>query len=368
MYPHHNTLMIPPKKYCGRGFRLIALLMVLITIVLIFGSVAINKHVINPAAWPHFAVLSGVMPALPDDGGFSRGATLRDPSTIIKSKDEFWVFYSGPGVMSYHSKDMVHWEPGPSVFDRKPYWVDQTAPGNLGDYWAPDIIHLSDRYFLYYAVSVLDKNTSAIGLATNPTLDPNDPAYKWTDLGVVVQSQESDDFNAIDPAIFHDEDGSLWLTFGSYWSGIKLVQLDPQTGKRITPDSPMTPLANNTSIEASYLYKHAGYYYLFVNWGWCLRGEDSTYTIRVGRSKNITGPYLDKDGVDMLLGGGSKFLGNKGRLIGPGHAGIIADNGKNWFSCHFEYDEARSGANTLALMPLQWRTDGWPEVDMSPIY
>src|SRR5437764_5716285 len=166
--------------------------------------------------------------------------------------------------------------------------------------------------------------TSAIGLATNPTLEPDDPAYHWTDQGLVVRTQDGDGYNAIDPSLFHDTDGSLWLTFGSFWSGIKLIQLDPVTGKRIAPDFKPAPIAYNESIEASYLCKHDNYYYLFVNWGSCCRGTNSSYNIRIGRSKTITGPYLDKAGLDMLKAGGSVFLATtNGPLFGPGHAGTL---------------------------------------------
>ena len=169
----------------------------------------------------------------------SRGVHVHDPSTIVKCGNEFWVFYTGRGVPSYHSKDLVKWESGPRVFTNAPAWTDQAVPGHRGSYfWAPDIIHLGDRYLLYYAVSTFGKKVSAIGLATNPTLDPNDPNFQWTDCGLVIQSTETNNFNTIDPAVSQDADGRLWLAFGSFWSGIKLVELDAKTGKRIAPDSP----------------------------------------------------------------------------------------------------------------------------------
>jgi arabinan endo-1,5-alpha-L-arabinosidase len=161
--------------------------------------------------------------------------------------------------------------------------------------------------------------------------------------------------------VFSDNNRTLWLSFGSYWSGIKLVQLDPKTGKRLTPDAPFSSLAYNKSIEASCLYKHDGYYYLFVNWGSCCRGVNSTYNIRVGRSRKVTGPYLDEDGVDMLKGGGTLVLSNKEPLFGPGHAGILIDDGKSWFTSDFEGDSRMGGKATLAIMPLTWKS-GWPEV------
>ena len=111
------------------------------------------------------------------------------------------------------------------------------------------------------------------------------------DLGLVCQSQAGDGFNTIDPYVMQASDGSLWLAFGSFWTGIKLVQLDPNTGKRIASDSPMYALASHDSIEAACLWERGEYYYLFVNWGLCCRGTNSTYNIRVGRSAAVTGPY-----------------------------------------------------------------------------
>lgn len=308
-------------------------------------------------------------PARPLEQSASRGIVTRDPSSIVKCKDEYWVFYTGPGVPSYHSKDLVNWERGPAVFETAPEWIAGIVPENRNlVYWAPDILKVGDRYLLYYSVSSFGKMTSAIGLATNPTLDPGDPAFHWTDQGFVVRTQEGqkgDAYNAIDPAVFHDRDGSLWLVFGSYWTGIKLIQLDPKTGLRISADSTMTSLAYNDSIEASFLCRRNDFYYLFVNWGSCCQGPRSTYNIRIGRSKAITGPYLDQAGIDLLKKGGTVFLNTtNGPLIGPGHAGTLHANGKDWFTSHFEGDIRMDGRATLAIMPLGWTTDGWPEATM----
>ena len=295
----------------------------------------------------------------------SRGIPTRDPSSIVKCNDEYWMFYSGRGVPSYHSHDLETWQPGPAVFSAAPEWIAAAVPENRGmDYWAPDVKRVGDRYLLYYAVSSMGKITSAIGLATNPTLDPRDPAFHWTDQGLVVQSRAEGDFNAIDPAVFQDGDGSLWMVFGSQWSGIKLVQLDPKTGKRLSLHSPRFGLANHAPIEASFLYKKEDYYYLFANWGSCCRGVRSTYNIRMGRSKKITGPYLSEDGTDMLKEGGSLFLESTGPLKGPGHAGILEDDGKDWFTCDFEGDVRLGGKPTLAILPFHWNPDGWPRADL----
>ena len=306
---------------------------------------------------------------LPLEESASRGITTRDPSDIVKCKNEYWVFYTGRGVPSYRSKDLVKWEPGPAVFKAAPEWIAKIVPENRNmQYWAPDIIKLGDRFLLYYSVSSFGKMTSAIGLATNPTLDPADPAYHWTDRGFVVRTQDGDGYNAIDPSVFNDSDGSLWLTFGSYWTGIKLIQLDSQTGKQMAPDSKPLAIAHNESIEASYLCRHDNFYYLFVNWGGCCAGPKSTYNIRIGRSKSVTGPYLDKAGMDMLHSGGSLFLPTtNGPLIGPGHAGILKAQGKDWFTSDFEGDLRMDGRATLAIMPLRWNADGWPEATVNDV-
>ncbi len=236
-------------------------------------------------------------------------------------------------------------------------------PGNRGaNFWAPDVSKIGDRYVLFFSASSFGRNTSAIGVMTNPTLDPADPAYHWTDRGPVVQSHEGqDNFNCIDPAAFADKDGKLWLSFGSFWSGIQLIELDPTTMKRIAPNSPIYNLAHSGAIEGSYLYRHDQHYYLFASFGYCCRGVNSTYDVRVGRADKITGPYLDKDGRDMLRGGGSIITKTDGPLIGPGQPGIFEENGKMWFSCHF-YDGTAYGLPELSIRPLTWSDDGWPMV------
>jgi arabinan endo-1,5-alpha-L-arabinosidase len=292
----------------------------------------------------------------------NRNVGVHDPSPIVKCKDQYWIFFTGPNTPSIHSSDLITWTRGPRANATPPAWVRQAVPLNRGtDFWAPDVIKVGDRYLLFFAVSSFGKNTSAIGVASNPTLDPSDANYKWTDGGIAVQSREKDDFNALDPSAMLDRDGKLWLAFGSFWSGIKLIELDPATGKRIAVDSPMYSLAHWDSIEAPYLYHHDQYYYLFVSMGLCCRGASSTYHTVVGRAKDVTGPYLDKDGQDMLLGGGSAVVETEGPMIGPGQAGIFEEEGKFWFSCHF-YDGTAGGMSKLAIRPLTWGEDGWPVV------
>jgi len=242
-----------------------------------------------------------------------------------------------------------------------PAWVKEVVPDQRGHYWAPDVIHHNGRYCLYYSVSSFGKNSSAIALATNQTLDPDDPKFKWTDEGIVVRSRRGDDFNAIDPAVIRTSSGELWMSFGSFWNGLKLMQLDRETGKRLSPVTPLHSIAHYQAIEAPYIFERDGWFHLFVNWDACCKGVNSTYNIRVGRSRAIEGPYLDKDGVDLAKGDGSLLLETDGPFIGPGHANVFEENGAYWFHCHF-YDGTRRGSPTLAIRPLQWDDQGWPEL------
>jgi arabinan endo-1,5-alpha-L-arabinosidase len=229
--------------------------------------------------------------------------------------------------------------PGPEVLARG---------GN--NTWAPDIIRSGDRYFLYYSAPATQPR-SAIGLLIGRTLDPASPDYKWEDAGPVVWSDGVEDCNAIDPGVFRDPaDGSLWLTYGSYFGYIRLVQLDPATGKRLHPARQPVNVAINS--EASIMIARDGWYYLLVTHGSCCAGASSSYNIRMGRARKVTGPFLDNMGIDMLQGGGKLFAASSGRNIGPGHFGLLdLGSGVEKFSLHYEADLDRGGVSVLDIRP-----------------
>ena len=292
---------------------------------------------------------------------------IHDPSTVIRDGTNDYVFGTGPGIRIKTSPDLFQWDNAGSVFRHPPKWTRKVAPDFWSrflapdDFWAPDIIRVNGKFFLYYSVSAFGKQTSAIGLATSPTLDQTATNYLWTDAGEVLRSGPQSPFNAIDPSVLLDTDGKLWLAFGSFWQGIFLTELNPLTGKRTGTNAPFFHLAWNHSIEAACLTRHGNFYYLFVNWGECCQGTNSTYEVRVGRAAKITGPYLDRAGKNLADGGGSPFLQSHGRFIGPGHIGIVADgspNGPTRFSYHY-YDAATQGRSRLAIGTIGW-TDGWP--------
>jgi arabinan endo-1,5-alpha-L-arabinosidase len=284
---------------------------------------------------------------------------IHDPSTVVQCDGNYYVFGTGRGIPVLVSTNGFDWQRGGQVFDRIPDSVKSYVPKNDGrDVWAPDIIKLNGQYYLYYAISSWGQYVSAVGLMTNPTLNTNDPAYQWTDRGMVVHSVEGENLNAIDPGVCLAPDGTLWLCYGSYHGNIELVGLDPKTGLRIKPDSKVWILANES--ESADIIYHDGYYCLFVNHGSCCQGANSTYNIRVGRSRNITGPYLDRYGENMTIGAGTLFVAAAGKDIGPGHFGLLRDDGVEKFSCHYEAELGRNGRSILDLRPLLWTLDGWP--------
>jgi arabinan endo-1,5-alpha-L-arabinosidase len=308
-------------------------------------------------------VLGGLSAAIHAEQAVGQNLTgnvrLHDPSTIIEQDGRFYLFYTGNEVRSKVSDDLLDWDEGPRVFDGPPSWVASAVPGNSNaNFWAPDVAYFNNQYHLYYSASTFGSQVSAIGLATSPTLDPSDPDYGWTDHGPVIQSQVGSPYNTIDPNIIQTTTGEVWMSFGSFWNGIYVVQIDPNTGK-LPPRFLARNLARNASIEAPYIHERDGEFYLFVNWGSCCSGSNSTYNIRVGRSDSITGPYLDEDGVNMVSNGGTLFLGSEGDFIGPGHLSIFEQGGSEWFGYHY-YDGDDRGRSKYNLREIVWTEEGWP--------
>ncbi|MGV3533038.1 MAG: arabinan endo-1,5-alpha-L-arabinosidase [Chthoniobacteraceae bacterium] len=291
---------------------------------------------------------------------------VHDPSKIVTIGGVRRFFSTGGGVSLFRENADGKWLPEGRIFAERqfPKWHEELVPGNRGHLWAPDVVQIGDRFFVYYSVSTFGKNISAIGLAVGKSLDPASPDWHWEDRGPVLTSRREDRFNAIDPDLFRDAagDGSLWMTFGSFWDGIHLVELDRVTGQRLDPAKPPVRLVYAPEIEAPFLHRRGEYYYLFVNWGKCCRGVDSTYEIRVGRSLSIEGPYLDQGGTDMRKGGGTLILESEGRWIGPGHPSIHEEGGSEML-VHHCYDRELGGRSRLRMLPLKWDEQGWPAVE-----
>jgi arabinan endo-1,5-alpha-L-arabinosidase len=301
-----------------------------------------------------------------------------DPS-IAKDGKTYYVFATGKTAQGGQfaircSEDLRHWKLCGQVFNEIPEWIHKDSPGTV-DLWAPDISYHNGQYQLYYAYSLFGKNTSGIALATNRTLDPKSPDYKWEDRGLVLKSTAQDNYNAIDPNFATDGHGGSWLAFGSFWSGIKLVKLDGATGKPpagklqlysiaarkqpagAPPAKPGLP-PDWEAVEAPFIVHHGGYFYLFVSWDLCCRGVKSTYRTMVGRAPRITGPYLDKQGVSMAAGGGTELLVANSRWLGPGGESALMQPAGDILVFH-AYD-AKTGRPALQVSTLVWK-NGWPE-------
>ncbi len=296
---------------------------------------------------------------------------VHDP-VITQCEDKYYLFCTGLGITIWSSPDMKDWKEEGRVFDETPQWVLNTIDEFAGHMWAPDIIHQNGQYYLYYSVSSFGKNSSCIGVTTNKTLDPKDPDYKWSDHGKVIQSVPGrDDWNAIDPAIAFDDEGQPWMAFGSFWNGLKLVKLNADLVSIAEPEEWYTIArrersfdidekdAGDAAIEAPFIFKKNGFYYLFVSFDYCCRGPRSTYKVMVGRSKTIQGPYIDKDGNSLLAGGGSLVIEGDDDWYAVGHNAAYTFSGKDYFVCH-GYDAHDRGRQKLIVKEMQWDADKWP--------
>lgn len=305
---------------------------------------------------------------------------VHDP-VMIKQDSVYYLFSTGRGISFCSSPDMEDWKREEPVFDSAPDWTSDVVPDFNNVEWAPDIAYHNGKYYLYYSVSQFGRNNSAIGVATNETLHPDDPDYNWKDHGPVVQSVPGRNlWNAIDPNLAFDNEGTPWLTFGSYWLGIKIVKLKdnlteiaekPQTWHTIAARHRFWKLdersggdSMNGDIEAPFIFKKNGYYYLFASWDRCCAGENSTYKIVVGRSKSITGPYLDRSGKDMKHGGGTLVAKGNEEWAAVGHNSAYTFNGTDYLVSH-AYENTEEGHSRLWIEEIKWSDDGWPSVSLN---
>ena len=298
---------------------------------------------------------------------------IHDPSAIVV--DGTYVAF-GTGAQAFSqgairiktSADGLAWKDAGFIGKGKPDWVKPTIGLQPPELWAPTISRRRDRFFLYYAASIFGMNTSAIGLTINDHFDPLHPADGWEDQGPVLSTTTTDDFNAIDPSRIDTPDGRAWLAFGSYWSGIKMRELDPASGKLKAGADTLYSLASRGrgSIEASSVIRHGDHYYLFVSFDRCCAGVASTYRIMAGRADSVTGPYVDRKGRTMLEAGGTQIQATVGRFIGPGgQEAFVTPTGEALVYHYYDGDDA--GISKIQIAPIRWTDDGWPELDSPPV-
>ena len=289
------------------------------------------------------------------------------------------------GIMS--SDDLTHWRFEGRVLEETPEWA--ADKGFRGMPWAPDVQFHDGQYYVYYSYSHFGRNLSAIGVATNKTLNPESPDYRWEDRGMIVESVPGrDEWNAIDANVIVDENGTGWLAFGSFWRGIKMFRLD-ETMTRIAEPQEWYPLCRRPegttkkisggedgiehdprgrdfdpgdgAVEAPFIFRHGDWYYLFVSYDLCCRGAASTYNVVVGRAAEVTGPYLDREGKSLMDGAGTVVARGNGRYSGVGHCAVVNFDGKDYMFMH-GYDKEYDYRSKLLIREISWTPDGWPEI------
>lgn len=303
---------------------------------------------------------------------------VHDP-VMTREGDTWYLFSTGPGITIYSSTDRVNWRYSDRAFATEPGWAKEVSPSFDGHLWAPEIYQHQGKFYLYYSVSAFGKNTSAIGVTTNKTLNPQSPDYRWEDQGIVIESVPNRDlWNAIDPAIIADDNGDIWLSFGSFWGGLKMFKLNAELTRPAEPQVWHSIAKRERSIledddhpgsgqiEAPFILRKGDYYYLFASWGLCCKKGDSTYHLVVGRSKSATGPYLDKTGKDMNNGGGSLLIEGNQRWVGLGHNSAYTWDGKDYLVLH-AYETADNYLQKLKILNIHWDKDGWPQVDAAEL-
>ncbi len=308
--------------------------------------------------------------------------SLKHDPTIIRQGTKYYVLSTDPGNQAGQpqvgllpldcSADKVTWTRCGQVFNTPPASVLAVFPTEA-TLWAPDISYFNGLYHVYYTASTFGSNRSLIGLATSPSMEPTDPNYKWTDQGIVLQSQTSDFFNAIDANILVDTDTTgavshVWMTYGSFYAGIFQRELSPTTGMLSTTNTANVKLATRPAvtgnpIEGASLVKHDGYYFLFVSFGACCNTPftTDTYQIAVGRGSSPQGPFLDQAGVSMLQGGGTILLSSSGIFTAPGGEQVYTDaTGGDLITFH-ALSNVQNGLDYLFVKSLTWPND-WPSI------
>jgi arabinan endo-1,5-alpha-L-arabinosidase len=279
---------------------------------------------------------------------------------IVKYNDVYYMYIMAPHISIKSSKDLINWTSIGTVFPGgDPSWLSREVPGY--GIWAPGVYPINGKYYLYYCISTVGSQNSAIGVAENITLDPASPDYKWVDKGMVIRSYAGDDYNCIDPNIITDENGDIWLTYGSYWNGIYQRQINTDTGLLHAESFHIAKRnARNGAIEAPYIIKRDDYYYLFV----AFNPMDNSYQNRVGRGTSVHGPFYDRDGKEMLEGGGTEVTQGLSDLLMPGHASVfIDDDGKYYLVSEYFRKDSPS---IMLIGDLLWDEEGWPITSLTP--
>ena len=314
--------------------------------------------------WPDAFTQS--LPSGENNKNHLKGDLIVHDPVMIKQDGTYYIFHTGHGVSMKHSNDRIHWKNYNRVFDKKelPDWHTEFIPEQNGHLWAPDIHYRDGKYHLYYSVSAWMNFNSSIGYASNTTLDTSDADYKWVDQGRVISFKNGGEgVNVIDPNVFVDEEGTPWLFYGSYQAGLRLVELEKETG-HLKKDPPDITVITKSMGEGAYVIKSHGYYYIFASRGICCKGLESTYHVIMGRSKNLKGPYLNKEGESWVDNNHSLFMEGNYEEPGRGHNGFFAEN-DTLFIVYHAYTRSEEGKPMLNIRPVYVDEDGWPTIQQT---
>ncbi len=281
-----------------------------------------------------------------------------DP-VLYRDGEIYHLFASHEGFAHWTSSDLVNWTRVAPAMPKPFEWGVWKYGARVGQ-WAPDVVKFNGLYHFYYSFSTWGSRKSSIGVMVSRSLDPSSPDYGWEDRGPVVESEHNSDFNAIDPALIVDPAGQPWMAYGSYNSGIYLLKIDASTGKTVGDRVHLSARPFNTQIEAAQLFHHDGWYYHLVSYDGCCAGTQSTYKLVVGRSKSITGPYVDRGGKPMTEGGASLLLSTHDWCVGPGQSSTIVGKDGATYLAHHYYDARLNGRPSLAVRRVAWDDEGWP--------
>jgi hypothetical protein len=310
--------------------------------------------------------------------------TYADPS-VIRGKDGWWYAYGttdplreGEGTRHLlpmsRSRDLVSWEYVGDAFTEAtlPAWADESRGAAL---WAPDIRYVDGQYRLYYVVTETDEtgepNDNAIGVATSDS-----PTGPWTDSGDPVvgprrggAGEPGNFLWTFDPHHVVGPNGTEYLFYGSYYGGIHVTELtDDGTEATGSP----TQVAIDNKYEGAYVVQRNGWWYMFVSSANCCAGPTTGYSVHVGRSRDLRGPYVDREGVPLnqsRAGGTPVLAPNGNRWIGTGHNAVVTDlAGQDWTVYHAidrsdPYLTGTDGINERPMLidRLDW-IGGWPTV------
>lgn len=355
------------------------MLFVMLPLMLLFGIVVFqvaSRSVSYPKPPPEKMRLQVKEEIVNQENSWTTNNT-HDPE-IIKEGNTYYVFSTDymtggevtPGIQIRKSTDLINWTFAGRVFEEVPREAAEWTNGG-STFWAPDIVKMNGRFYLYYSVSQLGERNSYIGVASSRSIEG-----PWEHEGAAVRSKNGDGktVNAIDPSVLRARDGTYWMSYGSYFGGIFLVEIDPDTGLLKNSGEEGIKIAQRKNmdyaIEAPSLiyHKQTDMYYLMTSYGWL----EDTYNVRVARSKNIEGPYVDFNGKEMIdmsddswdtgtkIVGSYLFNGDSG-WTGTGHSAFLQD-GENDYLLH----NARAGEDLywshLHVRKVSWTADGWPVV------